>query len=88
MDKNNNSYLGKLRGNSSGSLYNLYDKGIQPTKSLDRSNFRVSMAHVEYESNFLGMNGPRKLKVIIPNIKSKEDFDMFKLAEDEELTSF
>jgi hypothetical protein len=30
MNKNNESYLGKLRGNASGSIYQLYDYGIQP----------------------------------------------------------
>lgn len=48
MDKNNASYIGKLRGNAAGSLYQLYDYGIQPTNSLNRSNFRVSMAYIEY----------------------------------------
>lgn len=88
MDKNNASYVGKLRGNASGSIYQLYDNGIQPTGSLDRSNFRVSMAFIEYQSNFLGMNGPRRLKATIPNVKNREDFDMYKLAEDQCLTNF
>lgn len=48
MDKNNPSYLGKLRGNAAGSIYQLYDKGIQPNNDYDRSKFRVSMAYVEY----------------------------------------
>ena len=48
MDKSNTSYVGKLRGNAAGSIYQLYDYGIQPTNSLDRSNFRVSMAYIEY----------------------------------------
>jgi len=46
MDKNNASYLGKLRGNAAGSLYQLYDNGIPPTNSLNRSNFRVNMANI------------------------------------------
>jgi hypothetical protein len=48
MDKNNPSYLGKLRGNAAGSMYQLYDNGIQPNNNLDRSNFRVNMAFIEY----------------------------------------
>lgn len=49
MDKNNPNYLGKLRGNASGSIYQLYDGGIQATnKELDRSKFRVNMAYIEY----------------------------------------
>jgi hypothetical protein len=70
MEKNNPAYLGKLRGNATGSIYQLYDNGQQPSKDYDRSKFRTSMAYIEYESNFLGMNGPRKLKVVLPNAKS------------------
>jgi len=80
MDKNNPSYLGKLRGNAAGSIYQLYDKGIQPNNDFDRSKFRVSMAYVEYESNFLGMKGPRKFKAVVPKIQSFEDFDMYKFS--------
>lgn len=68
MDKNNPSYLGKLRGNASGSIYQLYDNGLQPNNDYDRSKFRVSMGYIEYESNFLGMKGPRKLKAVVPKI--------------------
>jgi len=48
MDKNNPAYLGKLRGNAAGSVYQLYDKGMQPNNEYDRSKFRVSMAYIEY----------------------------------------
>jgi len=37
MDKNSPSYLGKLRGNSTGSIYQLYDDGKQPNTNIDRS---------------------------------------------------
>ena len=85
MDKNNPSYLGKLRGNAAGSVYQLYDNGMQPNNDYDRSKFRVSMGYIEYESNFLGMKGPRKLQVIVPKVSSYEDFDMFKFSEEESL---
>lgn len=48
MEKYNPTYLGKLRGNASGSIYQLYDKGIQPNHEYDKSKFRVSMAFIEY----------------------------------------
>lgn len=48
MDKNNPAYLGKLRGNAAGSIYQLYDYGQQPNNDIDRSKFRVSMAYIEY----------------------------------------
>ena len=82
MDKNNPAYLGKLRGNAAGSIYQLYDNGLQPNSNYDRSKFRVSMGFVEYQSNFLGMKGPRKLKAIIPKVKDVEDYDMFKFSEE------
>jgi len=46
MDKNNPSYLGKLRGNAAGSTYFLYDDGIQPKNQMNRSEWRVSMAAI------------------------------------------
>lgn len=46
MDKKLSSYLGKLRGNSTGSVYQLYDCGKQPDKNIDRENWRISMARI------------------------------------------
>ena len=48
MDKNNPAYLGKLRGNAAGSLYQLYDSGSQPNEDIDRSKWRISMGFIEY----------------------------------------
>ena len=70
MDKNSDSYLGKLRGNASGSAYQLYDNGLPPTNKMNRSEWRITMAHIEYENNFMGMKGPRRLKVTTPRVKS------------------
>ena len=36
----------------------------------------------------MGMNGPRKLRAVIPSAESIEDLDNFKLAEDENLSKF
>ena len=88
MDKKSEAYLGKLRGNASGSTYQLYDSGIQPNKNLDRRQWRTSRAYVHYENNFMGMNGPRKFRVSLPNFEKTEDIDSFKLAENENLTIF
>ena len=66
MDKNNPAFLGKLRGNASGSTYLLYDSGLQASSNHDREKLRATMAHIEYESSFMGMGGPRKFKVTCP----------------------
>ena len=34
------------------------------------------------------MKGPRKLRAVIPNVKEVEDFDMYKLTEEESLNNF
>ena len=80
MEKKNPAYMGKLRGNAAGSTYQLFDCGIQPNKNLDRRQWRTSLAFIDYENNFMGMNGPRKFKVILPT-SLNEDIDPFKLAE-------
>jgi hypothetical protein len=36
----------------------------------------------------MGFNGPRKLKVTTPRANNLEDYDMFKLSEEESLLSF
>ena len=86
MDKKSPAYLGKLRGNAAGSAYHLYDGGEQPAKNQNRKNWRTTMAKVEYENNFMGMNGPRKLNVVIPSAEALEDFDGFKLSESEDIS--
>lgn len=68
MDKKSDAYLGKLRGNSSGSCYHLYDNGNQPSKNLDRREWRATFAKIEYETNILGINGPRKLNATIAKL--------------------
>lgn len=66
-DRNSKYYLGKLRSNFTGSLYSLYNIGENPKKEKDPSKRRSTISNVEYETNFLGLKGPRKLKVRIPN---------------------
>ena len=70
MDKKSSSYLGKLRGNAAGSTYELYDDGQPPNNKMNRSEWRITMAHIEYENNFMGMKGPRRLKAITPKVKN------------------
>lgn len=48
MNKGSPAYIGKLRGDAAGATYNLFDHGLQPNNEIDRSQFRVSMAYIEY----------------------------------------
>ena len=83
MDKKSSAYLGKLRGNASGSIYQLYDNGQQPDKKMNRKHWRTTMGRIEYENNFMGMNGPRKLYVVVPAVQSLQELDGYKFAENE-----
>ncbi|CAM5999498.1 unnamed protein product [Sphagnum balticum] len=67
-DRNSKYYLGKLRSNFTGSLYSLYNVGENPSKEKDPIKRRSTIANVEYQTNFMGLKGPRKLKVRIPSM--------------------
>jgi len=67
-DRKSKYYLGKLRSNFTGSLYSLYNVGENPSKEKDPSKRRSMISNVEYETNFMGLKGPRKLRVRTPNV--------------------
>lgn len=70
MNKNSESFLGKVRGNAVGSTYTIFDSGKVPESGINRKDWRITMAKIEYEANFMGMNGPRRLQVLLPKVKS------------------
>jgi hypothetical protein len=37
---------------------------------LDRKDWRAIMAKIEYKTNFMGIHGPRKIKVVAPVAES------------------
>jgi hypothetical protein len=37
------------------------------------------MAYIEYEDNFMGMKGPRKLQAFIPKVNSYNDYNKYRL---------
>ena len=57
-----------------GTEFNLYDHGINPEKLSKEqrdgsgSQVRAELATVLYKQNVLGSRGPRKMKVIVPNV--------------------
>lgn len=59
--------LGKLRSNFIGTEFTLYDSGENPKKG-DPQKCRKELGFIEYEKNILGLKGPRKLRVIIPDL--------------------
>lgn len=85
MQKNSKHYLGKLRGNVTGSIYSVYNSGENPKGTKDKEKWRSTIANIEYENNFMGLRGPRKLKVWITNPDSKHSPDIYKQPESSNL---
>jgi tubby-related protein 1 len=68
FEKNSEGFLGKLRSNFMGTEFSIYDTGKNPSEAKNGNEIRKQLAQITYESNFFGMNGPRKMKVYIPNV--------------------
>lgn len=68
------NFLGKLRSNFFGSEYYLYDNGCNNKKSDNMKITRNIISSIEYETNILGLSGPRKFKIYIPNINESNEY--------------
>ncbi len=68
FEKTSVGFLGKVRSNFMGTEFSIYDTGKNPSEAKNVNEMRKQLAQVTYESNFFGMNGPRKMKVYIPNV--------------------
>lgn len=60
------SLVGKVKSNLVGTRFNCYDNGTNPKKS--KENRRTELAHIMYELNPMGFNGPRKFSVVMPSV--------------------
>jgi tubby-related protein 1 len=68
MEKSPNGYLGKVRSNFLGTEFCLYDSGKNPKKAKSKDQTRTQQGVVQYETNVLGSKGPRRMKVLLPNV--------------------
>eukprot|EP00002_Diphylleia_rotans_P014780 TRINITY_DN2875_c0_g2_i1.p1 TRINITY_DN2875_c0_g2~~TRINITY_DN2875_c0_g2_i1.p1 ORF type:complete len:467 (+),score=124.74 TRINITY_DN2875_c0_g2_i1:90-1490(+) len=73
MSRDSGNYMGKLRSNFMGTEFVLYDKGENPkkVKEIDTPTVgaRQELGFMLYETNFLGMKGPRKMTVVVPAVR-------------------
>jgi len=69
LEKKSSGYLGKVRSNFLGTEFHLYDTGENPKKAKSLEKIRTQLGAVIYESNLLGARGPRKMRVLIPDVK-------------------
>ena len=74
LSRHSSNYFGKLKSNFMGTEFQMYDNGINPEKlsesQRDGSHVQVrqELATVLYKQNVLGSRGPRKMKVMVPNV--------------------
>merc|ERR1719454_135213 len=75
LSRHSSNYFGKLKSNFMGTEFQMYDNGINPEKLSEaqkdgsHSQVRQELATVLYKQNVLGSRGPRKMKVMVPNIE-------------------
>jgi len=74
LSRHSSNYFGKLKSNFMGTEFQMYDSGINPEKLADAqkdgsmTQVRQELATVLYKQNVLGSRGPRKMKVMVPNV--------------------
>jgi len=74
LSRHSSNFYGKLKSNFMGTEFNMYDSGLNPEKLTPEqrdgsgSQVRQELATVLYKQNVLGSRGPRKMKVIVPNV--------------------
>jgi len=74
LSRHSSNYFGKLKSNFMGTEFQMYDSGINPEKLSDAQKdgshvqVRQELATVLYKQNVLGSRGPRKMKVMVPNV--------------------
>ncbi|EGR30002.1 hypothetical protein IMG5_144760 [Ichthyophthirius multifiliis] len=68
LSKKSPDFLGKVRSNFLGTEFHLFDIGENPKKCKFPDKIRKELGLIIYDSNLLGSRGPRKMKIIIPEV--------------------
>ncbi|RNA15279.1 Tubby [Brachionus plicatilis] len=68
LNRNGENFVGKLRSNMFGTHFTLYNNGQNPTKNSPDDLIRSEIICIAYETNILGIKGPRKMSVIMPGM--------------------
>ncbi|XP_032500868.1 tubby-related protein 3 isoform X2 [Phocoena sinus] len=87
LSREGESYVGKLRSNLMGTKFTVYDHGVSPAKAqglVEKACMRQELAAVCYETNVLGLKGPRKMSVVIPGMNMNHERIPFQPRNDRE----
>uniref|UniRef100_A0A3Q3WH11 Tubby C-terminal domain-containing protein n=1 Tax=Mola mola TaxID=94237 RepID=A0A3Q3WH11_MOLML len=67
LSRGGENFVGK--SNLMGTKFTVFDNALNPERALpDMSNARQELAGIIYETNVLGMKGPRRMTVIVPGM--------------------
>ena len=61
-------YLGRVKSNFLGTEFLIEDTGVDYKGKTDQSEMKAQQGVVQYETNVLGSKGPRRMKVLLPNV--------------------
>ncbi|KAF1391992.1 hypothetical protein PFLUV_G00047870 [Perca fluviatilis] len=74
LSRGGENFVGKLRSNLMGTKFTIFDNALNPDRALpDLSNARQELAGIIYETNVLGMKGPRRMTVVIPGMDKNNE---------------
>ena len=79
--KKSQGFLGKVRSNFLGTEFAIYDNGENPDKAKTPEAIRCQHGVVQYETNVLGSKGPRRMKVLLPNVDLQGNQAVWKSAD-------
>ena len=68
LTKEAQGYIGKVRSNFLGTEFYIFDTGENPDKAKSAEEIRTQHGVIQYETNVLGSKGPRRMKVLLPNV--------------------
>ncbi|XP_069462201.1 tubby protein-like isoform X2 [Ambystoma mexicanum] len=76
LSRDGNSFIGKVRSNILGTKFTVFDNGVNPECKpfvQECENLRQELVAVCYETNVLGIRGPRKMTVLIPGMTLEQE---------------
>lgn len=70
LNRDSESFIGKLRSNFVGTEFTIYDSGVSPDEAKKKPGMpvRKEIACCTYASNVFGSRGPRKMRVFVPRV--------------------
>ncbi|XP_078509871.1 tubby protein homolog [Lissotriton helveticus] len=76
LSRDASSFIGKVRSNIIGTKFTVFDNGVNPECKPfvpESETLRQELVAICYETNVMGIRGPRKMTVIIPGMTKERE---------------